>query len=287
MKKSWIAAALLLIFLVPVAVLFSFRTLSMEIQTLDWVDEISFLTLGRPDPLVVVRAPKDDLFEKCWVQPFDVVNRGSLLATFERKEEEYLFASAKSEYARSLLNSGSAVQEEKFLALEVASSTLAMTRLYSPVEGIVLSVGFQDRLFVEKGTECFTILAQPFVFRVEVPAEYRERVESAEYVRVQIERLGVDMHVWEKKLEVEQGSFFFPVPQSRLQGKIPMAEEVVRLWVPLRVESVVWLPEKFLQQGNMVQLRDGRTKAVQIVEKQEGFFLVHGLQDGDIVVGRK
>ena len=107
--------------------------------------------------VVTIKAPSDDFIETIHVNIGEHVESDSVLLIMESKEEAYQLAKSKNEYAISLLNSGKAIQEEKLQAVELSENKLENTKVRSPVEGYIIKIPINERLFVTKGSPLFEI----------------------------------------------------------------------------------------------------------------------------------
>jgi len=236
---------------------------------------------------ITIKAPSDDFIEAIYQTKGEYVDSDSVLLRMESKEEAYQLAKSKNEYAISLLNSGKATQEEKLQAVELAENKLENTNIRSPIEGYIIKVPVNERLFVTKGTPLFEILPIDSSAYVQINAEEEVILKSAEFVKVCIKPSELEWLLEETQI-VEQNNSRYLLLFSDFEGidRELLDSLYCEILITYIDNQAAWIPKEYVY-DEFVYLEGNKKMEINILEQKNDLLLVQGLKDHDILIKKR
>ncbi len=305
MKKITIIAGIVIIVLVFLYVVFQNRRMTITVKTHSSVKTEEYLLAGFPDPIIPIYSAKDDFVLEIPKRAFEKVSIGDPLARFEKIQEDYNYQKAQSDYARSLLQDGAAIQKEKEVAMQLALNDLKNTTALSPINGYIIRASAIENTFVNKGTVLFELIPEDFGFLIPVDKSLQERLKAMSGGRggqaggmpsaltLAFPRLGLSVLLSDVAYVSRANQWCLSIPGTRFDGHIPLREEICSLSVDYQTNDLAWIPSGFLNNGK-VQREDGSWLSVEIVPVldqesavNDGLVLVRGLTNGVKITGKR
>ncbi len=236
---------------------------------------------------VIIRAPFDDFIEKIDKSVGDYVDSNTIILQMESNEEAYQLAKAKNEFAISILTSGKAVQEEKKQAVELANKKLENTKIKTPVEGYIIKMPINEKLFVSKGTILSEILPSNSNAYIQISSEEENLIKYAEFVELQINPFKESQLLDYMKFIEQNGVRFLEIKIDIDQLN---REYLDSLYCEAKItyseETASWIPAEYVLE-EFVFLKNGRKKEIEILDEKNNLYLVSGISDGDVLIKKR
>ena len=236
---------------------------------------------------VIIKASSDDYVEQIEKTLWDYVESGTVLMKMEDKEEGYQLAKAKNEFAISLLNSGKSVQEEKKQAVELAEKKLENTKIRTPIDGYILNIPVNEKLFVSKGTILTEILPSDSSACVPIIAEEEALLKKAEFIQFVLKPLN-EQWLMEEMQFIEHDNTRLLVLSLDI-GQLNK-DCLNKLYCEIKVTyseiAGAWIPVEYVHNDSVLTEED-KKKEIEIIDRKNDLYLVHGLKDGDILIKKR
>lgn len=267
-------------------ILYNNRDLVLTVETYSFTKTEKFMVTGFPEPIYTIYSPKDDFILSLLKKPFDPIEIGDTLIEFEKNQEEYLYKKAQSDYAKSMLTDGFAVQEEKKIALDMALKDYENTFLASPIKGFLLKTQVLENSFANKGSVLFQIMPENFNFFIPIEKTLEQAMKEVDSVLLTFSRLGISFYLSKIDWSSKNNLSCIVVEGKRFGKTIPAIEEILSIEFDSIFPEVFWIPTRFVQEGT-VNLQNGEKKSVETIQEQDGLLLVHGLNTGQKIIGKR
>lgn len=236
---------------------------------------------------LTIKAPADDFIESIEASIGDYIKPGTILLVMENKEESYQLAKSKNEFAISLLNSGTAIQEEKKKAVELAENRLENTKVRTPIEGYILKIPVDEKLFVSKGTVLFEILPMGTKPYLQISFEEKKILENAEFVEMKLYPTKLKRLLNEKQIIEDDNNHYLllPLDFSTLDSQL-LDSLYCELNITYIEKKASWIPNEYVNEET-VYIKGDRKKEIQVLEQKNDLLLVSGLDDEDILIKKR
>lgn len=236
---------------------------------------------------VLIRASTDDFIESIEKKKGDYVEPETILVKMENNEENYELAKSKNEYAISLLNSGKAIQEEKLQAVKLAEKKLENTMVKPPIEGYIINIQVNQKLFVSKGTVLIELLPINSNAYVKITPEEEVLLTKAEYIEMLIKPIEEKWLLNEIQI-IEQDNINFLLLSLDIESidRELLDSLYCEMHITYIEHQASWIPNEFLNEGSVVL--DGHTeKKIEILDQKNDLVLVQGLKDEEILIKKR
>lgn len=236
---------------------------------------------------VLIKASTDDFIESIEKKNGDYIEPETVLLKMESNEENYELAKSKNEYAISLLNSGKAIQEEKLQAVKLAEKKLENTMVKSPIEGYIVNIPVNQKIFVSKGTVLIEMLPINSNAYVKITSEEKKLLNNAEYIEILLSPIEKKWLLSERHI-IEQNNFLYLL--ITLDVESIDRELLNSLYCEMQItyveDQASWIPNDFVN-DHSVFLDTEKEKEIEILDQKNDLLLVKGLKDEDILIKKR
>ncbi len=283
MKKIPVFFGIFIIVSIIISIVYFNQDSQFEVSTFKKLEVYSFEEKIKFNKTVEIKAANDDFIERTYVKRGDFVHKGSILMNFESDEEEFLLSKARNEYAMAVLNSGSAIQDEKKKAIALAEKKLSNTKVISPVDGYIVGMKARENLFTEKGTTLFSLIEADSEMYLVYTQNDRNFIQRAEYLSLEIKPENIKMMINPDDIKEQQSDLLIKIPLKLEEINSANLDFLYgKVQISYHSDDLAWIPIEYLIDST-VRLADGTLITVEIIERKDDLILVSGLKSGEIL----
>lgn len=268
-----------------ILIILGYRYETLVIQTVDYLQETQWNSELAISSLIPVYAPISGFITHVEVNVFDFIRKGDLLCAYDQINIEYSLARARNEYARALVHEGAATQEERRLAVEIAERELNLSRVLSPVSGIVSIVSVRPNTHVEPGRELMRLIPEEARWIISLSSQQLQTLQKAIHYSVSVPGISRTFTQTSLSLVRKEEDWAIQLPNDMALPTLPIGARV-QVTLIESGEPAAWIPISFLTQDHVTGA-DGSQYPVRILEKDQEMALVQGLTDGVMIQKRR